>query len=77
MQSGRLLIMRHAEKPDDVRDPNLSDAGRLRAQELVAYIPKTFGEPSFLFASSESKTQSPADRDAGAAIRRSRPVYQC
>lgn len=75
MQSGRILIMRHAEKPDDKRDPNLSDAGRLRAQELVAYIPKTFGEPSFLFASAESKhsrrpieTLEPLSHDLGLSI---------
>lgn len=75
MQSGRILIMRHAEKSDDARDPNLSDVGRLRAQELVAYIPRTFGEPTFLFASSESKhsrrpieTLEPLSDDLGLSI---------
>ena len=34
----KLLVMRHAEKTGDRRDPNLSDAGAARAQKLVTYI---------------------------------------
>jgi phosphohistidine phosphatase SixA len=47
--------MRHAEKPDDTHDPDLTAEGRARAQSLASYIPATFGKPDFLFASSPSK----------------------
>jgi broad specificity phosphatase PhoE len=56
MGTKTILVMRHAEKSDDPLDPHLTDAGRLRAQRLVDYIPKTFGrEPKFLIASAVSK----------------------
>jgi broad specificity phosphatase PhoE len=56
MGTKTILVMRHAEKSDDPLDPLLTDAGRLRAQRLVDYIPKTFGrEPKFLIASAVSK----------------------
>lgn len=54
----KLLVMRHAEKTGDRRDPNLSDAGAARAQKLVTYIPKQFGKPDFLFAAKSSKRSS-------------------
>jgi broad specificity phosphatase PhoE len=50
-----ILVMRHAEKPDDPLDPDLSPAGRARAQRLASCIPSTFGKPGFLFASAVSK----------------------
>jgi phosphohistidine phosphatase SixA len=50
-----ILVMRHAEKSSDPLDPDLTDAGRNRAQRLVDYVPKTFGPPEFLFASGASK----------------------
>jgi broad specificity phosphatase PhoE len=50
-----LLLMRHADKIPDPRDPNLSSAGLLRARELADYIPRTFGAPDFLFASAVSE----------------------
>ena len=56
MSKKTILIMRHAEKPDDPHDPNLTEAGRDRAQRLAQYVPEFFGEPpKFLFASSASK----------------------
>jgi phosphohistidine phosphatase SixA len=55
MDSGRILLMRHAEKPADVLDPDLSPAGHRRAEQLARYIPKTFGAPSFLFATASSR----------------------
>ncbi|MGJ5181874.1 phosphoglycerate mutase family protein [Bradyrhizobium oligotrophicum] len=55
MQSGRILIMRHAEKTGDLEDPHLSEAGRQRALRLVTYIPQEFEKPSYLFATAESK----------------------
>ena len=54
----KLLVMRHAEKTGDKRDPHLSDAGQQRAEKLVSYIPKQFGKPDFLFAATSSKRSS-------------------
>lgn len=51
----RLLIMRHAEKTGDKRDPHLSEAGQQRAGKLAAYIPEQFGKPDFLIAAKTSK----------------------
>lgn len=50
-----ILIMRHAEKPDDVYDPGLSPTGQMRADKLSAFIPSYFGAPDFLFATAISK----------------------
>ena len=47
--------MRHAEKPDDPRDPDLSPAGAARAKALTRYIPDQFGDPDLIFAASISK----------------------
>jgi broad specificity phosphatase PhoE len=55
MAGKTILIMRHAEKSSDPMDPDLSSAGRTRAQQLASYIPATFGKPNFLLASAESK----------------------
>jgi len=55
MDAAKVLVMRHAEKPDDPLDPDLSEAGRDRAQKLARYIPVTFGKPKFLFATTMSK----------------------
>lgn len=51
----RLVVLRHAEKTGDKRDPHLSPAGRVRAERLVEYIPATFGQPNFLIAARSSK----------------------
>ncbi len=50
-----ILVMRHAEKPDDVRDPDLSPAGFERADRLAQYIPSEFGPIDFIFAAAISK----------------------
>jgi phosphohistidine phosphatase SixA len=50
-----ILIIRHAEKPDDRNDPDLTAAGRRRAENLADYLPRKFGIPDFLFASTRSK----------------------
>jgi broad specificity phosphatase PhoE len=55
MNSGQVLLMRHAEKSADPHDPNLTPDGVARADRLPDYIKATFGTPSFLFASAESK----------------------
>lgn len=54
----KLLIMRHAEKTGEKRDPNLSKAGQQRAEKLVNYVPQQFGRPDFLFAATSSKRSS-------------------
>jgi phosphohistidine phosphatase SixA len=51
----RILVMRHAEKPDDPNDPDLTQAGLQRAESLAAFIPTRFGTPDFIFATSFSK----------------------
>ncbi len=51
----RLVVLRHAEKTGDKRDPQLSPPGVRRAEQLVDYIPATFGQPQFLFAAKTSK----------------------
>jgi broad specificity phosphatase PhoE len=51
----QILLMRHAEKPDDDTDPGLSPAGKQRASRLATYIPQSFGSIGFLFASAPSK----------------------
>src|ERR1700681_1377892 len=46
----RIILMRHADKPDDPDDPDLSTAGVTRAQHLATYIPQTFGKPDYIIA---------------------------
>ena len=45
-----ILVMRHAEKPVDPDDPNLTKKGHARAEKLAEYIPDKFGKPDFIFA---------------------------
>ena len=50
-----ILMMRHAEKPADPSDPNLTAAGKRRAKRLATYIPDTFDiKPDFIFAAAIS-----------------------
>lgn len=49
-----ILVMRHAEKPADAADPNLSPAGYARAKRLATYIPDTFGKPGVIIAAANS-----------------------
>jgi phosphohistidine phosphatase SixA len=52
-----VLIIRHAEKPDDAKDandPNLSKQGFERARALLTVIPKEFARPDFLIATKKS-----------------------
>jgi phosphohistidine phosphatase SixA len=55
MTPRQILVMRHAEKPDDPRDPDLSDRGKIRAAKLADYVPTNLGVPNFLLASALSK----------------------
>ncbi|MDX2259622.1 MAG: histidine phosphatase family protein, partial [Hyphomicrobiaceae bacterium] len=58
----RLIVMRHAEKSGDKRDPHLSLPGRKRAEHLVEYIPATFGQPHFLIAArTSSRSRRPVE----------------
>ena len=75
MKSGRILLMRHAEKSADPLDPDLSRAGAKRAQRLASYIADTFGRPDFLFATKRSKhsnrpyeTLKPLAKEIGRSI---------
>ena len=51
----RILLMRHADKPEDRYDSDLSDAGMARAEHLATYIPQTFGKPDYIIATAHSK----------------------
>jgi hypothetical protein len=51
----RILLMRHAEKTGDAKDIYLSKEGTKRADQLVDFIPRTFGKPDFIFAAARSK----------------------
>jgi len=51
----RILLMRHAEKTGKADDFYLSAEGMRRAEQLVAYIPQTFGRPDFVYAAARSK----------------------
>jgi broad specificity phosphatase PhoE len=55
MAPSLLLLMRHAEKPANPAEPDLSPTGLQRATELADYIPHAFGVPDFLFASAISR----------------------
>jgi hypothetical protein len=54
MTPNTILIMRHAEKPAEKGDIHLASPGVQRAQRLATYIPKTFGQPNFIFATQQS-----------------------
>ncbi|WP_341312220.1 histidine phosphatase family protein [Paraburkholderia sp. IMGN_8] len=59
-----ILVMRHAEKPDDAGDPNLSPAGYARAKQLATYIPDTFGKPDVIIAAANSAESLRPDETA-------------
>ena len=49
-----VLVLRHAEKPDDNDKSDLSQRGRIRAAALALYLPHRFGNPDYLFAARDS-----------------------
>ena len=55
MTPRRILLLRHGEKPDDPKSPDLAPAGMVRAERLAVYIPATFGRPNFVFAAAVAK----------------------
>jgi broad specificity phosphatase PhoE len=57
----QILLFRHAEKPHDENNPELSPTGQIRAAALAVYLPTVFGRPSHLIASRHSdKSDRPA-----------------
>lgn len=59
LHNATILLMRHAEKPDDDGDPNLSQAGYIRADKLADYIPSHFHRnPDYLFATADSDSSA-------------------
>ena len=71
----RIILMRHADKPDDPDDPDLSAAGVVRAEHLATYIPQAFGKPDYIMATARSKhserpleTVEPLARAVGATV---------
>ena len=50
-----LLLLRHAEKPDDNARSDLSFKGCIRAAALAVYLPGRFWTPSHLFATKQSR----------------------
>lgn len=76
----RIILMRHADKPDDPDDPDLSAAGVARAEHLATYIPQTFGKPDYIIATARSKhadrpfeTVEPLARAVGLSIQHDIP----
>ncbi len=59
-----LLVMRHAEKPDDPRDPNLTLAGKARADKLADYISNQLTRPDFIFAAAISAQSARSEQTA-------------
>ena len=56
MDPKSVLLVRHAEKPVDPQDPDLSSAGVERAKRLANWLPlKLGGVPTFIFAAAISK----------------------
>jgi phosphohistidine phosphatase SixA len=53
-----VMIIRHAEKPDDDKDPNLSPQGYQRADALAKVIPEHFPHPDFLIATKKGKASA-------------------
>lgn len=54
MTPQQIVIIRHAEKPDQKGDKSLSTKGFTRAAALAIYLPATFGPPNEIIATKES-----------------------
>ena len=60
MAPSTILLIRHAEEPDDPDNPDLAEAGQNRAEKLARYLPATFGKPDFVFAAAVNKRSARA-----------------
>jgi hypothetical protein len=71
----RIILLRHADKPEDRDNPDLSAAGVTRAVHLATYIPELFGKPDYIIATARSKhsdrpleTVAPLARAVGVTV---------
>jgi hypothetical protein len=53
-----IILFRHGEEPADPLDPDLSAAGRTRAERLAVYLPKAFGVPDLLIAAASNRASA-------------------
>ncbi|MEI7730165.1 MAG: histidine phosphatase family protein [Verrucomicrobiota bacterium] len=59
-QPARIIVIRHAEKPENSEDAHLSEAGRVRARKLVKWLSQgaalgTNGTPTALYAAQPTR----------------------
>jgi len=73
--SAQIVLLRHAEKPDDNDRADLSLRGRIRAAALAVFLPDHFGRPNQLIATKASResdrpalTLKPLSQSLGLAI---------
>ncbi len=71
----QIVLLRHAEKPDDNDRADLSLKGRIRAAALAVFLPDHFGRPDQLIATKASResnrpalTLKPLSESLGLAI---------
>jgi hypothetical protein len=74
-RSTDVLLVRHAEEPADESDPDLSEAGELRAERLAAFVPAMLGKPDVIIAAAANRrsvraylTMRPMSRASGVRI---------
>jgi phosphohistidine phosphatase SixA len=70
-----IVVMRHAEKPEDPGNPHLSTEGYARAQRLAEFVPDRFGAPDYIFAAAvtehsarSSETVAPLAQSLGKEV---------
>jgi phosphohistidine phosphatase SixA len=50
-----IIVLRHAEKPEDENDRGLSEIGKLRAKRLRVFALETYGALDYIFAATDSE----------------------
>lgn len=50
-----IIVIRHAEKPEDENDRGLSEVGKLRAKRLRVFALETYGPLDYIFAAADSE----------------------